>query len=269
MSYLVDGTTRGGEDAAWRDDADQSHHYDAAEFPPKRAVAVLTGMPPDRMTAVVTAMRPKDIARLLLAMTVEQRSRLFGMLPSEHIAAVLLLLSVEQAAAILTSMPEEETLVTFECLPPQAVPMLLAAMSADDQSWLLSAMEPTQASALRGSLYELGVQAALQRTNATVNRPSEAASNVLLVTTSQQSFAVSLFFREFGSLTVQEVRYAQEAAVTAQVRGALAVTNVGLSNEVLAYRRDARAQGWIIDVVTWTDPRQDGLLQRTLAGLIR
>lgn len=237
--------------------------------PPQHAAGLLASMPADRMRAALAAMEPADIARVLGGMKPQNRPAVLTSLPPEQVARVLLLLSIEQAAGLLSALPEEWILAIVNVLPAPAVPVLIMAMDPERQAALMETMDPRWSGGLAATMYEQGVAQAVGRTNATVSTPNREYTGDLLVETFGRLITVTARYHEHGDFTLAEIRQCQEVAARMQAHGALAVTNAPLSNEVLDYIDAARARNWLIDAVTWIDQRYDGILQRTLVGLIR
>jgi hypothetical protein len=201
----------------------------------------------------------------------QHRHHLIAALTSEQLAASLLLLSVEQAGRWLAELDEDDRIPIMNCMPPKAIPVLLSSMPGQNRDEVIAAMAPTQANATRETLYERGVAEAFGRTNVTVSHPQGAPPGIFIVQVFGRSIAVTPIFYEedVGTLSTQDLRYAQNMAIELQAAGALVVSNTTLSEDVTAYRKEARRQGWIFDIVTWIDRRHDGLLQRALVSLIR
>lgn len=236
---------------------------------PQAAVGLLASMPADRVHAVLQSLHPQDVARLLPAMRPHQRGPLIAALTSEQIAVSLLLLSAEQAGKWLSELSEADRLPIMGAMPPQAIPVLLRTMPGQNSDEVLASMGAPQAHATRESIYERGVVEAFGRTNVTVTFPDGAPSTLFLVEVFGQTIAVTALFHESGVLTPQGVQYGQNLALDWQAAGVLIVTNMPVSDEAIAYSREARRQGWLLDTVMWIDRRHDGAVQRALVGLIR
>ncbi|WP_113701835.1 magnesium transporter MgtE N-terminal domain-containing protein [Nonomuraea lactucae] len=238
-------------------------------LPARQAADLLMSLPADRLDATLAAMRLADIVKVLEAVQPDRQDGILAKLSPEQIAGLLRSVPAGQAARLLSSLPRDRIVAVAKGLPASEVPMLLEVLRPEHQEAVLEAMDPQWAGKVVARRYERGVAQALARTNVKVASLDGGQSDALLVEVLDRFIVVTVHHHEHGLLTLHDLRKAEETAHRTQARGALAVSNVPLSREVVEYHREALRWGRLINAVTWVDPSHDGLLARMLVGLVR
>jgi hypothetical protein len=125
--------------------------------------------------------------------------------------------------------------------------------------------------------YEDDLQVALERTGATVKRQVLLAPgrrlDFVVETGGGRKALVEAVARSYGPLTLNDVRNAvsQVDAITGGVEdaGLLIITNAPLSGEVQEFNAQPRDATRPVEVISWNDERDDGILARALVRVAR
>ena len=237
--------------------------------PPQHAAGLLMAMPVDRLHAVLGALKPVDLARLVVGAKPNHRADILALLSHDQIIGVLRTVKPNQAAVLLSGVSRDLALAVIANLPTAAAAVLLNAMDVERRKVLLAGMDPVISGELLVTMYEHGVAHALGRTNATISYPPDGPRGTLLVRAFDRLIVVIIRYGDYGVFPVRGVQEAEHAATWARASAALAVTRLPLSDEANDYLDAARAAGRPLDAITWLDERHDGLLQRSLVGLVR
>ncbi|GAA1797128.1 hypothetical protein GCM10009835_14110 [Planosporangium flavigriseum] len=126
--------------------------------------------------------------------------------------------------------------------------------------------------------YEDELQIALERTGAIVKRevvwdPTRRPLDFVAETASGRKALVEAIARRYGTLSMKDVRDAmgQVDAVTGGIgdAGLLIVTSAPLSGEVQEFNAEPRHARRPVEVISWNDERDDGILGRALVRVAR
>jgi len=107
-------------------------------------------------------------------------------------------------------------------------------------------------------------EALVARANLDVRPAVGEASGIVVAQGLGWLFAVAAGFGDDGTITVGE---AEAAAYRLGANAALAVTDQRPADAVLAYCREAQAQGRAVAATMWTGRQHDGPLKRTVVSL--
>ncbi|MFG2045038.1 magnesium transporter MgtE N-terminal domain-containing protein [Dactylosporangium sp. NPDC048998] len=230
--------------------------------PPKSAAGLLMAMPAERLPVVTAAMRPADLVRLVPALKPEARRGFIQSLGPKHLFEVIRGMPLDEAAVLLPVVPTERLGPVVAGLSDGALAALLDGLPPDQRQRVESVADPRREQRVLGLAYGDAVARALARGNVQVVWQDDG----LLVTKARWRIAVAARHGDDGRVAVRD---AEDTAYKLRADGALAVTDVPATDDVLRYCKEARADGRPLETVTWVDDRHDGHLIRTLVSLFQ
>jgi flagellar motility protein MotE (MotC chaperone) len=232
--------------------------------PPRHAADLLRELPADRLNAVMDGIGPAEIARVLSAAPGDFRATLVESLTDVRLLDVLYAQSDAESGQLLASLPDGRLGDIVGFIPDTTLATLLSVLPESRQAKVLQALEPGRRGVALSRKYEQEVAEALARANLDVRPAVGEASGIVVAQGLGWLFAVAAGFGDDGTITVGE---AEAAAYRLGANAALAVTDQRPADAVLAYCREAQAQGRAVAATMWTGRQHDGPLKRTVVSL--
>ena len=230
------------------------------------ASAFVLAMPWEQRLAALATLGPREVARLLVGARADRVPDLVASIAPDLLTAVLAQLPAVQVAGLVPLLGMEAAVRVVQSLSPRAAAELLLALPTHQRAALRGALPPPPPPQVSDRDYHGRVEEAVRRT---AGRASwlDARAGTLLTEIFGRQVQVTARDAPQTSLTTTELHSLVATADWRQVGGLVVMTNSELDLGLGAGVREARARGYLVDVVRWQDERDDGVLKRALVRL--
>jgi hypothetical protein len=230
------------------------------------AAAIVLAMPGEQTRAALAALGPREVSRLLLGARADRVPDLVGNIAADLLPAVLAQLQVVQVAGLVPLLGMEAAVRVVRSLQPAAAAELLLALPTHQRVALQGALPQPPPAQVSDGDYPRRVEEAVRRI---AGRTSwlDARAGILVTEIFGRPVQVTARDAPDTSLTSTDLHGLVAAADWRNVSGLVVMTNGPLDYGLGAGVREARARGYLVDVVRWQDNRDDGVLKRALVRL--
>ncbi len=226
------------------------------------AAGMVLSMPWPQTRAVLVALGPWQVARLLLGVRADRLAELLDHVAPGMLPAVLDHLSVPQVAEMLPLVPMQSAVRVVAHLHPAVVAELLLVLPTQHRLALQEVLPPPVA-AVPSAAYPGQAEQAVRRTAGTASWLDPRRTS-LLTEVFGRPVQVVIWDRSGTTFATPELHAAVATTDWSRVTGLLVVTNATLDPGLPGGVREARQHGYMVEVVSWQDERDDGALKRVL-----
>jgi len=226
------------------------------------AAAMVLDLPPPVIPAVLDALGPREVARLLLGVREDRVHELLAYIPPALLSPTLAQLSVPQLAELVPLVRVESAVRLVSHLDPDTASALLLALPTQYRQVLRDRLPPPTIP----SDYQQRAEQAVRRATGQAT-PLDPRGTTLLTEVFGRPIRVIIRDRPGGTFGPADLVAALGATDWRRVAGVVVLTNAALDPGLAGAVRDARRQGYVVEVAAWQDERDDGMLKRILVRL--
>jgi hypothetical protein len=185
----------------------------------------------------------------------------------DELLAQLRSVAPREAADILVMLPIEQVVSLIQRLPPFTVAELLLALPTSERAALQEALGPLSFAETVGNDYHRAAEASLGRVANAVTWIAPRVG-ILLMEVFGRSVQVALRDRPGQTLGPADVHAAVVGVDWRRAHGLVVMTNARLDPALGTALREFQQRGYRVEVVAWSDDRDDGMLKRALVRLV-
>lgn len=234
---------------------------------PREAVRILRSVPPERVSVLLTEMETAEVARLIVAAGGDQTADMLRSVPAERFAPIIRCMSMRELANLVGAVPPELAARCLEAVTARAAVEVISELPEPDQARLVDLIEAQHRGDVSQALYERNAQESVVRIATRVSWLNQATCDLLAVAMNQ-TFQVAVRHRRVPPFTLDDIDSVLSTAAWATIAGLIVLTNVPPDTNADQRLRQVRSSGRLVDVLRWTDRRDDGTLKRTIVRMV-